>query len=161
MAYTFQLVVDCVDPHSLAAWWAETLGWNVEPQDADFIRSMVDQGLATEADTREVNGALVWRVGAAINAPAGEAPHIRILFQLVPEPKSVKNRLHLDIRAGGDDVTEVRRRLLERGATQLHTGQQGPYSWVTMADPEGNEFCVQYAEPPLRRWTRRPLRSPR
>jgi predicted enzyme related to lactoylglutathione lyase len=46
------------------------------------------------------------------------------------------------VRVGDDDVEEVRRRLVERGATVLYAMQQGPTSWVTMADPEGNEFCV-------------------
>ena len=63
-------------------------------------------------------------------------------FQLVPEPKGSKNRLHLDLQFGPDErVAEVER--LERlGATRLFEGSQGPHSWVTMADPEGNEFCV-------------------
>ena len=49
--YTVQVVVDCADPHPLADWWAEALGWQVEPQDEEFIRSMVDQGFATDDDT--------------------------------------------------------------------------------------------------------------
>jgi predicted enzyme related to lactoylglutathione lyase len=63
-------------------------------------------------------------------------------FQEVPETKTVKNRMHLDIRVGGDDAEAVRDALVARGATILHTGSQGPHTWVTMADPEGNEFCV-------------------
>jgi predicted enzyme related to lactoylglutathione lyase len=50
--------------------------------------------------------------------------------------------MHLDVRIGEDDGEEVVARLTERGATVLHTGTQGPHTWVTMADPEGNEFCV-------------------
>jgi len=50
--------------------------------------------------------------------------------------------VHLDVRTGQDDVELVRARLVERGATVLHSGRQGPHTWVTMADPEGNEFCV-------------------
>jgi predicted enzyme related to lactoylglutathione lyase len=61
---------------------------------------------------------------------------------VVPEQKSGKNRVHLDIRTGDADVEAIRARLLERGATVLHTGRQGPHSWVTMTDPEGNEFCI-------------------
>ena len=143
MAYTYQLVVDSADPHVLAEWWAETLGWRVEAQDANFIRSMIDQGQATEADTCEYRGALVWREGAAIHPDTDASPQrARILFQQVPEAKTVKNRVHIDLRLGDDDPEAVRQRLIARGATVLHSGQQGPHSWVTMADPEGNEFCV-------------------
>jgi hypothetical protein len=65
-------------------------------------------------------------------------------FQEVPEEKSGKNRLHLDIRTGEYDgsLDELRQTLIDRGATELYTGQQGPHSWTTMADPEGNEFCI-------------------
>jgi hypothetical protein len=141
MAYTIQVVIDSCEPHVLADWWAETLGWEVEAQDAGFIRSMIEQGHATEADTTEHRGALVWRAGTAINPPDG-VPAPRILFQEVPEPKTVKNRVHLDVRVGDDDVDAVRARLVERGATVLHHGRQGPHTWVTMTDPEGNELCV-------------------
>jgi hypothetical protein len=143
MAYTFQLVVDAGDPHVLADWWAETLGWRVEEQDAAFIRSMIEQGHATEDQTREYRGALVWREGAAIHPDTEPSPErARILFQEVPEAKTVKNRVHIDLRVGDDDTEAVRARLVARGATVLHSGRQGPHTWVTMADPEGNEFCV-------------------
>jgi hypothetical protein len=140
MTFTVQVVVDCADPHPLADWWAETLGWQVEPQDGAFIRRMIAEGQASEADTTTHRGALVWRVGAAITS--GEPQHLRVLFQQVPEGKTVKNRLHFDVRTGETDVETVRARLIERGATVLHEGRQGPFTWVTMADPEGNEFCV-------------------
>ena len=143
MAYKFQVVIDCQDPHVLADWWAETLGWHVEPQDATFINSMIEQGHATDSDTRLHHGSLVWREGAAINSDAERSPTtMRIYFQGVPEAKTVKNRLHLDVRIGGDDPVTVRESLVARGATVLHAGSQGPHTWVTMADPEGNEFCV-------------------
>ncbi len=143
MPYSIQVVVDSTDPHPLADWWAQALGWEVERQDPDSIRRMVDDGHASADDTMTHDGALVWRVGVAIVAPGDLAhTHPRILFQWVPEEKSTKNRLHLDLRVGTDDVEEVRRRLVERGARVLHDGRQGPYAWVTMADPQGNEFCV-------------------
>ncbi|GGL92326.1 MULTISPECIES: VOC family protein [Micromonospora] len=139
MAYDFQVVLDAAEPHPLADWWAETLGWQVEPSDEAFIRRMIDQGWATEEDTTTHNGVLVWRVGAAIRHPESG---LRVLFQQVPEPKSVKNRMHLDVRVGPDGTEAEVARLTGRGATFLHRGQQGPHSWVTLADPEGNEFCV-------------------
>ena len=140
MAYDFQVTVDSRAPHPLADWWAEALGWEREPTDEAFIRRMVQEGHASEADTMRHNGELVWREGAAIRHPAGTAP--RVLFQLVPEPKTVKNRVHLDVRVGADNVQAEVERLTATGATVLHTGRQGPHTWVTMADPEGKELCL-------------------
>jgi hypothetical protein len=148
MAYEFQVVVDCADPHGLANWWAQTLGWQVEPSDEAFIRRMVSAGHATEADTRVYNGVLVWREGQAIRHPEGLQRAPRVLFQLVPEAKSVKNRMHLDVRLGADDVEAAVAGLTARGATMLHHGRQGPHAWVTLADPEGNEFCVSQSASP-------------
>jgi Glyoxalase-like domain len=142
MAYEFQVTVDSGDPHGLADWWAETLGWQVEPQDEAFIRRMISAGHAADSDTKLHNGALVWKVGAAIRHPEGTERAPRVLFQLVPEAKTVKNRVHMDVRIGTDDGERTVAGLTARGAKFLHTGQQGPYSWVTLADPEGNEFCV-------------------
>jgi hypothetical protein len=137
MGYDFQVVFDCADPHPLADWWAETLRWDVEPTDEAFIRRMVSEGQASDDDTTTHKGVLVWKGGAAIRD--GDR---RILFQVVPEPKSTKNRVHLDVRVGKENVEAEAERLQARGATFLHRGQQGPFFWVTMADPEGNEFCV-------------------
>ena len=143
MAFTFQLVIDCSDPHVLAEWWAETLGWHVEPQDEAFIKSMIEQGHAADSDTRVFNGALVWREGAAINSEPERSPStMRIYFQGVPEPKTAKNRVHIDVRVGDGDPVKVRESLVARGATVLYAGSQGAHTWATMADPEGNEFCV-------------------
>jgi hypothetical protein len=141
---TIQIVVDCHDPHVLADWWAETLGWHVEAQDEQFIRSMITQGHAAESDTRTYQGRLVWREATAINpTPTAIAGQVRILFMQVPEPKTVKNRLHLDVRPGNpDDIDELRSRLVDRGATIISHGRQGPHTWVTMTDIEGNEFCL-------------------
>jgi hypothetical protein len=140
MPYDFQVTVDAADPHTQADWWAETLGWEVEPTDEAFIRKMLADGYATDADTRTYHGTLVWKEGAAIRHRDGERP--RVLFQAVPEAKVVKNRVHLDVRVGADRVEDEMHRLTARGARFLHRGQQGPHRWVTMADPEGNEFCI-------------------
>jgi hypothetical protein len=148
MAYEFQVAVDSQRPHELAAWWAQTLGWEVEPQDEAFIKAMIAEGHATDEDTITFDGALVWRDGGAIRFPGeigsgAHGPHPRMLFQLVPEGKTVKNRMHLDVRIGAaDNLDEVVAGLTSRGATVLHSGVQGPHIWITMADPEGNEFCV-------------------
>jgi hypothetical protein len=142
MAYEFQVTVDCADPHALADWWAETLGWQVEPQDEAFIRQMISAGHAAESDTMLHHGALVWKEGAAIRHPDGTGRAPRVLFQLVPEIKSAKNRLHLDVRIGADDVRAAIAGLTARGAKVQHAGQQGAHTWITLTDPEGNEFCV-------------------
>ncbi|MDR2983412.1 MAG: hypothetical protein LBV34_01090 [Nocardiopsaceae bacterium] len=144
MPFDFQIVVDASEPHVLADWWAKTLGWVVEPSDEDFIRRMIAEGYATDDETMMHNGSLVWKEGAAIrhpDVPSGLAKP-RVLFQLVPEQKSVKNRMHLDVRVGDQHVEAEVAKLTDRGATYLHKGTQGPHSWVTMADLEGNEFCV-------------------
>ena len=100
MAFDFQVVIDSANPHVQADWWAEALGWQVEPQDEAFIRRMVDTGAASEEDTTQHRGALVWKVGAALTSPDPDRP--RVLFQRVPEAKTVKNRLHLDVRVGAE-----------------------------------------------------------
>ncbi len=139
--WDMQVSVDCDDPHELATWWAEALGWNVELQDEAFIQSMMDQGFAQESDVRTFREKRVWAAGCAIVHPGDHRP--RVLFQSVPERKSVKNRVHWDLRsphgeAGPKDVE----RLITMGARRIGEGRQGPVSWVVMADPEGNEFCV-------------------
>jgi hypothetical protein len=140
MATDFQVVVDCAAPHELADWWADALGWQVEAQDAAFIRRMIDAGYATDDETTTHNGALAWKTGAAINSPDPDRP--RVLFQQVPEGKTVKNRMHLDLRVGVERREAEVARLVAAGATELHRASQGPHEWATLADPEGNEFCV-------------------
>ena len=140
MGYEFQVTVDAADPHTQANWWARALEWEVEPSNEDFIRGLVEAGRAQESDTTVFDGVLVWKVGAAISDPVHPG-RPRVLFQLVPEGKTVKNRMHLDIRAG-DRREEVARTLEQAGASVLYRDSQGPFEWVTMADPEGNEFCV-------------------
>lgn len=148
MAYDFQVTVDSTDPHPLADWWAETLGWEVEPSDEAFILKMISAGYATEDDTKRHNGVLVWKEGAAIRHPEGQRRAPRVLFQLVPEPKTVKNRTHLDVHIGAGDVESAVAALIARGAKFLHNGRQGPHTWVTLADPQGNEFCVSQSASP-------------
>jgi hypothetical protein len=105
-----QLVVDARDPVRLGHWWREALGWVVVNDDPGE-----------------------WEIRPAQDRLPG------LLFVLVPEGKSVKNRLHLDFRPDDQDV-EVER-LLALGAVPVDVGQ-GEQTWVVLADPEGNEFCV-------------------
>ena len=134
-----QIVLDCADPHSQAKFWSAALGCTVE-RNGEFVQKMIDEGFATDADVTTVDGELAWREAAAMIDPDGRWP--RWYFQLVPEPKATKNRMHVDIHVGPDRVAAEVTRLEGLGATHLYDGQQGPQSWVTMADPEGNEFCV-------------------
>ena len=101
------------------------------------------------AGVAEVGGKLVFRTAAAIRDPeaALSSQHHpvrgRMLFQVAPEAKSVKNRVHLDIYFDTEDREAEIERLVGLGARRLWTGSQGPvHTWVTLADPEGNEFCV-------------------
>ncbi len=140
MTTKVQIVIDCVDPHAQATFWAAALGYEMDI-DEEFIRRMLDQGHATEDDVATFEGVLVWKTGAACNDPGGTRP--RLYFQAVPEPKTVKDRIHIDLHlAEHDDRAAEIARLERLGATVLYEGRQGPQSWTTMADPEGNEFCV-------------------
>src|SRR4051812_42335233 len=105
-----QLIVDSPDPEALGRWWADALGWVIVNDDADEFE-----------------------IRPAPDVTPG------LLFASVPEPKSIKNRLHLDLRP--DDQRGEVQRLLDLGATHADVGQ-GEESWVVLADPEGNEFCV-------------------
>ncbi|MFN8622459.1 MAG: VOC family protein [Chloroflexota bacterium] len=144
MTTSIQLVFDCADPARMAAFWAEALGYQLQPPPAGFDSwdAFLDS-IGVPADQR--NDA------SAITDPDGVRP--RIFFQKVPEPKTAKNRLHLDINAGaGTHQAEERRarvnaeveRLKALGATDQRGAIEklGEY-WVRMNDPEGNEFCVQ------------------
>lgn len=144
MAFSIQVSIDCRDPHAQADWWAETLGWVVEPTDESFLDRMIAGGFAQESDVIEHHGKRVWRAGAAIcrGDDVGRPGRQRILFQPVPEPKTGKNRAHLDIDLGGADRDAQRARLEARGARYVEQHAQGPHSWYVLLDPEGNEFCI-------------------
>ncbi|HLT97326.1 MAG TPA: VOC family protein [Acidimicrobiia bacterium] len=136
---TVQVVFDCENPHTLAAFWAEAVGLEVEDHH-DRIVQLIEEGVAPESETITLDGRKAWRGAAACRDPEGRLP--RLLFQVVPEPKTVKNRVHLDIHVGEDHIDSKVAELEALGASRLWDGSQGPYRWVTMADAEGNEFCV-------------------
>ncbi|MFB2556500.1 VOC family protein [Herbiconiux liangxiaofengii] len=116
MALRFeQIVVDASDPKALAAWWQEALGWELT-----FASDDTDDDPEYEI------------------APDGQS-HPSLLFLHVPEAKTVKNRLHFDF-VPDDQAAEVAR-LEALGATRTEVGQQD-VTWVVLADPEGNEFCI-------------------
>jgi hypothetical protein len=111
------LVIDANDPGRVADFWCAVLGWTVLEQDSD---------------------------GVSIG-PGGPGPgtgELTIDVVRVPESKAVKNRLHLDVRADGSTRDDELARLLALGARRVDVGQGPDVSWVVLADPEGNEFCL-------------------
>ena len=107
-----ELIVDCADPARVADFWTAVLGWQ---------------------PTGRYEGAI------EIAGPAGSGPSLT--FLPVPEPKTVKNRLHIDVRPVGCDQQQEVERIVGLGARRIDIGQ-GEQTWVVLADPEGNEFCV-------------------
>lgn len=107
-----ELVVDSHDPHLLAVFWNQVLGYPIVEEDEE---------------------------GSFLKAPPGRGPDL--LFQKVPEAKSVKNRLHIDVSPTDRDQDAEIERVLGLGATRVDIGQ-GEVTWAVLADPEGNEFCI-------------------
>jgi hypothetical protein len=142
-----QVVFDSSDPHRLAAFWASALHYEQEDIDR-FVRGLVEGGRVPREYTIEIAGKLRWRSLASLRHPddpvdeRGVGTGRRILFQRVPEPKTVKNRIHLDLLVGLEAQEAEVQRLVGLGATVMgvHEGDEG--SWTLMADPEGNEFDV-------------------
>ncbi|HTW16493.1 MAG TPA: VOC family protein [Nocardioides sp.] len=146
MSVSYQLVIDCASPGLLARFWAEALRYVIAPPPAghdswdDFYRSVgvPEEELGDGPDR--------------IEDPHGEGP--AIWFQVVPERKTIKNRIHLDVNVGGgravplatrrDRVEAEASRLVALGATRLRTvgGEGLDHHAVAMSDPEGNEFDV-------------------
>ena len=106
------LTWDCRSPEPIARFWAQVLGYEV-----------------AEVDDED----------ALIRDPRGEG--LPILFQSVPEGKSVKNRLHLDLRPA-TSMAQEKARVAELGAREFRYVSEGGSFWTVMLDPEGNEFCV-------------------
>ena len=146
MSVRFQLVIDCADPEPLARFWAAALGYELEPPPAGFAD--------WDAYWRDVGVPEDELGGGAdrIADPDGQGP--RIWFQVVPDRKVVKNRLHLDIGVSGGRAVpiETRRQRVDAEAARLAgLGARlvGPldsegldHYAVAMTDPEGNEFDV-------------------
>jgi hypothetical protein len=149
MALDWKLVVDCADPIRLARFWAEALGYLVEDNSALIDRLAAADAVPPQAYV-EVDGRKAWRELAAVRHPAdpvdpasGTGLGRRLLFQAVPEPKQVKNRLHLDLHVGPAGREAEVKRLESLGATVLREVADRGSVHTTMADPEGNEFDVQ------------------
>jgi hypothetical protein len=122
----YSVVVDCHDIKAQSRWWAEALDWRIVFESDDEVGVVPPHALD---ETRDI-------------PLAEQGPGL--VFLRVPEGKAVKNRLHIDLAPspGGDQEAEVRR-LEALGARRVDVGQDpATATWVVMADPEGNEFCV-------------------
>ena len=142
-----QITLDCADPHAQARFWSQALGWVVERHTA-MIRSLLDQGVARPDQVIEIDGELAWRTVEAVRHPEHDAIRelggtARLLLQVVEEPKTVKNRMHLDVNVGREQIDAEVARLTALGARELWKVDEPGAFHTTMADPEGNEFCVQ------------------
>jgi len=117
-----ELAIDCADPGGLARFWCSVLDYEVQDE---------GDGIVT----------IGWPRGPDGRNHPGPVPPM-LTFAHVPEGKTVKNRLHLDVSPTDREQDEEVRRLLGLGARHADVGQTGDESWVVLADPEGNEFCV-------------------
>jgi len=136
-----QVAFDCADPGALAQFWLQALpGYQLQPPPPGF--DSWEAFLEAQSVPREQ-----WNSRSAI---VGDGP--RLFFQQVPEPKTAKNRVHLDLHAGGgpsvaidEQRTNVRaevERLTALGATLVEEHEEMGVVWAVMTDPEGNEFCA-------------------
>jgi hypothetical protein len=117
-----ELAIDCIDPSGLARFWCSVLDYQVQDEDDEVVTIGPPMG------------------------PEGKNHHgpvpPTLTFARVPESKTIKNRLHLDVSPADREQDEEVRRLLGLGARHADVGQTGEESWIVLADPEGNEFCV-------------------
>jgi catechol 2,3-dioxygenase-like lactoylglutathione lyase family enzyme len=121
----YSVVVDCHDVKAQSSWWAKVLGWPIVYEAEDEVVVAPPHSLDTERQT----------------SPAERGPGL--VFVPVPETKALKNRLHIDLSPAKDDDQAAEVRKLEAlGARQVDVGQPADVTWVVLADPEGNEFCV-------------------
>ena len=122
----YSTVIDSHDHAALGRWWAETLGWQIIYEDDDELAI-----IPAHLDEESLRSMTWEHVGPGL------------VFVPVPEGKTVKNRLHLDLAPHtSDDRDAMISGLLARGASLADVGQSREDSWTVLADPEGNEFCV-------------------
>jgi predicted enzyme related to lactoylglutathione lyase len=113
-----EIVIDCVDPGAVSAFWSAVLGWEVQSEVQWF-----------------------WMTASG----ADQTKDVAMVFLPVPEAKTVKNRVHVDVSPTGCTQADELVRLLALGAVRIDVGQ-GDQPWVVLADPEGNEFCLLHSQ---------------
>lgn len=133
MANSFQVTMDAAGPRAMGAFWCEVLGYVEEPPPEGFDNW--DDALdAFGIDRSDPDKAY------AIVDPEGAGP--RMFFLKVPEPKTAKNRVHLDVRVGAGNRHSVADHLVSLGGRVVADIDDTDGKWITMVDPEGNEFCI-------------------
>ncbi|MFT4217581.1 MAG: VOC family protein [Micropruina sp.] len=143
--------VDCADAYALSEWWKQVLGYIDLPDDPNspgdpecmIVEPMPSRKSPTRSPSPGVSPASEQSTGGFSGSTADHGH--RVLFIEVPEPKTVKNRMHFDLRPGTGSRDDEVERVLALGATLVadHRGITGPGTgWVVLADPEGNEFCI-------------------
>lgn len=137
MANGIQLTFDAEDPPALAAFWGLALGYAEQPPPPGF------DSWEAFAAANDIPAESMGDYGAVID-PDGVGP--RLLFLKVPEKKSSKNRLHMDILVADRDAHVAR--LAEAGGTVIDSRSELGAEWTVMEDPEGNVFCVAAEQPP-------------
>ena len=122
----YTIVIDCHDVAAQSRWWAEALDYRIVFEDENEA-AIIPKHLSIEP----------------VPAEDWHRQHPGLVFVPVPEGKTVKNRLHLDLapHTSQDRDAEIER-LLSLGAKRIDVGQGTDVTWTVMADPEGNEFCV-------------------
>ncbi|NNG36193.1 VOC family protein [Nakamurella aerolata] len=148
-----QVTIDALDPRALSSFWQQALGYAFPPPPGVELAAGADPLAAWDVFLEQAGVPPEQRnSSSAIVDPTGKGP--RVFFQQVPESKQVKNRLHLDVRAApglaGDErmaALEVEAdRLVALGASRIQRFEPDPArlstGWIVMADPEGNEFCL-------------------
>ncbi|WP_063057846.1 VOC family protein [Nocardia sienata] len=149
MTLGWKLVIDSTNALAIADFWAAALEYEPEDQ-TTLIDQLLAAGHLDPGAVTEHGGRKTFRGLAAIRHPddpfdpfTGIGQGRRLLFQDVPEAKTVKNRLHIDIHSTPGGLDELVARLEQLGATRVREVDQGPAGhWWVMLDPEGNEFCV-------------------
>jgi hypothetical protein len=144
MATSVQITFDSPDPARTAEFWAAALGYIVQPPPPGFDSwqaALQSWGIPEDQ----------WDSASALIDPDGKGP--RVFIQKVPEPKTAKNRVHLDVNVSGGHAVPLDERkatvakqvdrLLGLGATRLYENDQPLGYCVVMQDPDGNEFCLQ------------------
>jgi uncharacterized glyoxalase superfamily protein PhnB len=136
MAVKVQVTFDCADPDGLARFWCEVLGYELQPPPAGYDSW---EGFLEERAVPPER----WNDASAAVDPQGVGP--RLYFQRVPEPKVRKNRVHLDVSVGRDRVQSTAERLVKSGASVIRPATESDLGefCAVLADPEGNEFCLQ------------------
>ena len=145
MPVDIQVTFDCADPDRLARFWAEALGYKIQdpPDGFESWEAFLSAQGVPESE---------WNSASAVVDPDGHGP--RLYFQRVPEGKTVKNRVHLDLNVSGprDDPLDDRlarinaevERMTSAGATVIRPlAEENGDWWTVLQDPEGNEFCIQ------------------